>query len=430
MTSPRVNRSALPGPLRGRPFRLLWLAASTSAVGSAFVPVAMAFAVLRVGGSATSLGIVLLTGTVAGLASYQVAGVWADRLSRRNLMLTADLVRLVVEAAVAALLLTGHARIWQLAVASALVSIGTAFEGPASVSLVPELVAASQLQQANSLLQLSVSGSGVLGPALSGIMVAAVGPGWAFVLDAASFAGSAAFLFAMAPTGRPQAEHQHFLADLAAGWREIASRSWAWSTLAGNAVSNMGFAVFEVLGPVVALQRLGGASGWGIVSSGMTAGTLLAGLVTMWYRARRPVSFGMATSVLLAAPVLALAARLPLAVVTVGAVLGVCGGMILNNNWDTAIQQLVPNEVLARFRSYDYLLAFVAIPVGDAVAGPLQSAFGADRVLFGAGAAIAVANFVPAVLPAVRAVIRHKDGTITGPPPGHRATGGFLGYRT
>jgi hypothetical protein len=67
-------------------------------------------------------------------------------------------------------------------------------------------------------------------------------------------------------------------------------------------------------------------------------------------------------------------------------------------------------------RSYDYLLAFVAIPVGDAVAGPLQSAFGADAVLFGAGATIAVANFVPAVLPAVPAVVRQKDGTITGPP--------------
>jgi hypothetical protein len=95
--------------------------------------------------------------------------------------------------------------------------------------------------------------------------------------------------------------------------------------------------------------------------------------------------------------------------------------MILNNNWDTAIQQLVPNEVLARFRSYDYLLAFVAIPVGYAVAGPLQSVFGADRVLFGAAATVAVANFVPAVLPAVRAVVRHKDGTITGPPPGRKA---------
>jgi MFS family permease len=417
-----VQRSVLLGPLAVRQFRLLWLAATTSALGSAFVPVAMAFAVLGIGGNATSLGIVLLAGTVAGLASYQVAGVWADRLARRDLMLAADLVRFVVEAAIAALLLTGHATIWELAVASALVSIGTAFEGPASTSLVAEVVQPDKLQQANSLLSISSSGSSVVGPALSGIMVAAVGAGWAFAVDAASFAGSAAFLLVMAPTGRrPRGEHQHFLADLATGWREVVARSWAWSTLIGNAVSNMAFAVFEVLGPVLALRRLGGASGWGAVASGMTVGALLAGLVTMWYRARRPVSFGMATSVLLAAPVIALGARLPLAVVVVGAVIGVCGGMILNNNWDTAIQQLVPNEVLARFRSYDYLLAFVAMPVGYALAGPLQSAFGADRVLLGAGAVITVANFGPAVLPAVRAVVRHENGTITGPPPRHRA---------
>src|SRR6185437_11522930 len=133
----------------------------------------------------------------------------------------------------------------------------------------------SKLQQANSLLSISSGGAAVVGPALSGIMVAAVGPGWAFVLDAASFAGSAAFLLAMAPTGR----------------REVVARGWAWSTLIGNAVSNMAFAVFEVLGPVLALRRLGGPSGWRAVSSGMTAGALLAGVVTMWYMARRPISF-------------------------------------------------------------------------------------------------------------------------------------------
>jgi len=381
----------------------------------------MAFAVLGIGGNATSLGIVLLVGTVAGLAAYQVAGVWADRLARRNLMLAADVARLAVEAAIAALLLTGHALIWELAVASAIVAIGTAFERPASISLVAEIVQPNKLQQANSLLSMSSNGAAVVGPALSGIMIAAVGPGWAFVLDAASFAGSAAFLLAMASTGRPRAEHQHFLADLVTGWREVVARSWAWSTLIGNAVSNMAFAVFEVLGPVLALRRLGGPSGWGAVSSGMTVGALLAGVVTMWYRARRPISFGMATSVLLAAPVLALAGRLPLAAVVVAAVAGICGGIILNNNWDTAVQQLVPNEVLARFRSYDSLLAFVAMPVGFAAAGPLQSAFGASQVLFGAGAAIVVANFVPAVLPAVRGVVWHQDGTITGPPPSRRA---------
>src|SRR5277367_4508992 len=94
-------RAGLLGPLQDRPFRLLWLAATTSAVGSAFVSVALAFAVLGIGGNATSLGLVLLAGAVAGVASYLVAGVWADRLSRRNLMLAADLVRMLVEAVVA-----------------------------------------------------------------------------------------------------------------------------------------------------------------------------------------------------------------------------------------------------------------------------------------------------------------------------------------
>jgi MFS family permease len=181
-----VRRLDIFGPLADRSFRLLWLAATTSAVGSAFVTVAMAFAVLGIGGNATSLGLVLLVGTVAGAASFQIAGVWADRLPRRNLMLAADLVRLVVEAAVAVLLLTGHARIWELAGGNALVSMATAFFNPASTSLVAEMVRPERLQKANSFLSVSSSASSVVGPALSGVLVAAAGSGWAFV-DSASF---------------------------------------------------------------------------------------------------------------------------------------------------------------------------------------------------------------------------------------------------
>lgn len=416
-----MTRTDLLGPLADRPFRLLWLAATTSAIGSAFVPVALAFAVLGIGGTATSLGLVLLVSTVAGLASFLVAGVWADRVSRRNLMLCADLARLAAEVALAVLLLTGNARIWMLAVGGSVVAIATAFEGPASTSLVAEIVAADKLQKANSLLSISTSGSAVIGPALSGLLVSVTSPGWAFAIDALSFAGSAAFLLAMPALGRVPAARQRFFAELAAGWREVAGRSWAWSTLICNAISNMAFAVFEVLGPVLALERLGGARGWGLVSSGMTVGALLGGVVAMWIKARRPIVFGMAATMLLALPVLALAASLPLYLVVLAA-LGISGGVVLNTNWDTAIQQLVPNEVLARFRSYDYLLAFVAIPLGYGIAGPLAHVFTPDQVLFGAAAVIVVVNAIPAVLPPVRAVVRQPDGTITGPPPGRRAT--------
>lgn len=420
-SSRRHWQGGLLGPLADRSFRLFWLSASTSAIGSAFVPVALAFAVLGIGGNATSLGLVLLAGTVAGLASFQVAGVWADRLSRRNLMLAADAMRLLVEVAVAVLLLTRHAQIWELAVASVLISVGTAVEDTASLGLIAQVVTPDRLQKANSLLSVSTSAASIVGPALSGLLVATAGAGWAFVVDASSFAGSAAFLLAMPSLGRAAREQQRFFTELAAGWREVSSRTWAWATLAGNAVSNMAFAVFLVLGPVLALRHLGGASAWGLVSSGFAAGSLLGGLVAFWIKARRPIAFGMATSMLMSLPVFALAARLPLYLIVAAAVIAMTGGIVLNTNWDTVVQQLIPNEMLSRFRSFDYLLAFMAMPVGYALAGPLESALGADNVLYAAGAVAIAANAIPALLPAVRALIRDPDGTITGDASGRTA---------
>jgi MFS family permease len=319
---------------------------------------------------------------------------------------------------VAALLLTRHAQIWELAVSSVLISIGSAVESTASLGLIAQVVTPDRLQKANSLLSVSTSGASIVGPALSGLLVATAGAGWAFAVDASSFAGSAAFLLAMAPLGRVAQERQRFFTELAAGWREVSSRTWAWATLAGNAVSNMAFAVFLVLGPVLALRHLGGASAWGLVSSGFAVGSLLGGLVAFWIKARRPIAFGMATSMLMALPILTLAARLPLYVIVAAAVIAMTGGIVLNTNWDTAVQQLIPNDMLSRFRSYDYLLAFIAMPVGYALAGPLQSAFGADKVLYAAGALAVAANAIPAMLPMVRAVVRHPDGTITGPTKG------------
>lgn len=139
-------------------------------------------------------------------------------------------------------------------------------------------------------------------------------------------------------------------------------------------------------------------------------------MAAMWVKARRPVADGMLTATLMALPMFALAARLPVYVIVIAALFAMSGGIFLNTNWETAIQMLVPNDVLARFRSYDYMLAFLAIPVGYAIAGPLASAFGADDVLTVAGGVMIVASIIPAMLPSVRAIVRHPDGTITGPP--------------
>jgi hypothetical protein len=222
-----------------------------------------------------------------------------------------------------------------------------------------------------------------------------------------------------------QESRQGALVDHRPGRRAAQAGGWGAPNQPDRAVRIRGLllapwerTVFLVLGPVVALHRLSGASGWGFISSGMTAGTLISACIAMWYKARRPIAFGMAACMLTALPMLALAARLPLYLVVVSSVVGMLGVLVLNTNWDTAIQQVIPNELLSRFRSYDYLLAFVAIPVGYAIAGPLQSAFGADTILYAASALAVAANAIPAILPMVRAVVRHPDGTITAPSKG------------
>jgi hypothetical protein len=265
------------------------------------------------------------------------------------------------------------------------------------------------------LLSVSQTAARIVGPALSGLLVAGAGPGWSFAADAASFAGSAAFLIFVPSLASKRTAQQRFTADLAEGWHEVTSRTWAWVTLAFCTVSNLAFSIVLVLGPVLALSRLGGASGWGLVSTGLSVGGFVGGLGAMWIKARRPIADGALAATLTAFPLLALAAGLPLAVIVVAAAVGLPGAMFQVINWDTAVQQLVPTEVISRFRSFDSVLAFTAIPIGYAIAGPLASGFGASRVLLIAGIVMIFTGVGPALIPAVRAVIRQPDGTITDP---------------
>ena len=253
------------GALSERPFRLLWLGQTTSAIGDVMVGVALAFAVFQIGGGAAQLGLVLASLTIGRTAFVLVGGVWADRLPRRLVMLTCDAIRAVVQAFVAVALLTGAAEIWMLAVTSFVFGAASAFFLPAATGLVPQTISAGRLQQANALLALSRSSVQVVGPAVSGVIVAAAEPGWVFAIDALTFVASAAFLSVLpiAATERPQ--RRPFLHELAEGARAAWSRGWMRAGLSLTAVTVLGIATFLVLRPVISKRDLDGATSWGII---------------------------------------------------------------------------------------------------------------------------------------------------------------------
>jgi MFS family permease len=388
--------------LHEREFRLLFVGQSVSLVGDGMVTVALPFAVLDLTGSATDLGFVLASYTLPLVGFLLVGGVFADRFQQRGVMIVSDLVRFGSQGLVAALLVSGHARLWELVVLQAVRGTALAFFLPASTALTPLTVGPELLQQANALRGLSMALGNVIGPAIGGVVVVAVGSGWAIGFDSASYAVSAVFLLALRLPRRVPLPPQPFLHDLLDGWREFTARTWVWTNLTFIGIGNMVFNWFFVLGAVVAKRSLGGADAWGLIVAALGLGAVVGGIVALKIRPRRPLVVANLGLVLFALPPALLALRPPVALVAAGALVGGIGGTLFNALWETALQRHIPPERLSRVTAYDWFVSTAANPAGQALAGPIAGGIGIDAALaVGAGWLLA-APFLVLAIPSVR----------------------------
>jgi predicted MFS family arabinose efflux permease len=396
------------GALQEPRFRLLWTAQSFSSIGDSMVLVAVPFAALQIGGSPTAVGLVFAAGLVPRIALMLVGGVWADRLPRQHVMIAADLVRGVGQAAGAFVLLAGVAELWQLALIAAVHGSGAAFFMPAASGFIPDTVSAPRLQQANALIGISRNVFAVVGPALAGLLVHAFGPGWVYAIDAVTFALSAAFLVRL-PAGRTHAARRKFMVDLAEGWREVTARSWVWASILYFAVWNFAIAAFFVLGPVVSERELGGARDWGVILSGGAIGSVVGGLLALRIRPRRPLFTGYLLISVAALPTILLVRPLPALVIAAAAVVAMVTLAFAVTLWQTTLQERIPREALSRVFSYDWMGSLVLMPLGFAVAGPLAMAIGIDATLWLAAGLLFASSIAVALVPGVRHITRRDD---------------------
>jgi Major Facilitator Superfamily len=375
------------GPFGQREFRLLFLGRTTSFVGNAFANVALAFAVLELTGSKADLGYVLAARSVPQVVFLLAGGIWADRLPRHYVMVGSNLASGLTQSAVAVLLLSGHARIWELAALAALNGASTAFFFPASTGIIPQTVPRPLLQSANALLRLGLNASFIGGAALGGLVVGATSPGVGIAVDAGSFFLAAGFTGAMRMPATLRMEGSSFITELREGWHEFSSRTWLWAIVAQFAVVNaVEQGAENVLGPVIAKAHLGGATGWGLVLTAGSLGLLAGGLVLLRLRPERPLLAATLGFFLTIPFLLALSIPAPLAVVVAAAALAGIGIEVFSILWDTTLQQEIAQEKLSRVSSYDALGSFVLTPLGLAVAGPVAQAAGTRETILGAAA--------------------------------------------
>src|SRR5262249_38540861 len=201
------RRFKMLAPLKLRDFRLLWMGMTISLLGDGVFLVAIAWQVYLLTNAPTALAVVGLAMTLPQILFLLLGGVVSDRIDRRRVMLWADVVRGLAIATMGVLSVTGAVELWHLMALSALYGAGTAFFGPAFDAIVPDIVPPELLGEANSLDQfVRPAALRLLGPAAGGALIAAVGVGWAFVLDGASFAVSVATLLAMRPRPIERAE--------------------------------------------------------------------------------------------------------------------------------------------------------------------------------------------------------------------------------
>jgi MFS family permease len=403
-------------PLAGRAYRLLWIGQTVSSAGDALVQVALVFAILHIGGTASDIGYIVAVQMVTRVVFILAGGVWADRLRRQFVMLASDVLRAMVQAALAVLLVTGHAHVLEVGAGAALYGAAQAFFGPASAGLVPETVPPDQLQQANALMGFSRSFLSVGGPAVAGLLIAVFGPGLVFAMDAATFVVSAASLGLLKLAPRSLPRRSSFRADLAVGWRELAMRPWYWLNLIAHALWNFAIPAYSVLGPVIAAARLGGASAWGIISASWAAGAVVGGVSALRVRPRRPLIAGNLALVLGALPMLALARPLGTWEIGIAAAFGSAGMIFLNTVWTATMQELIPEQVRSRVDSYDWLISLVVMPAGFAIVGPLAAGAGDAVTLVGAAAVLAIPSGLIVLLPGIRAVWRNPEGVLVDPP--------------
>jgi MFS family permease len=388
--------------LHEREFRLLFAGQSVSLLGDGVVGVALAFAVLDLTGSASDLGFVLAARTVPLVALLLAGGVFADRLSRRSVMVMADIARFTSQGLTAALLLSGRARVWEIALLQVVHGAATAFFNPASTGLVPMTISPERLQQANGIRALSMATATVVGPAVGGVLVATVGPGWAMAADASSFAISAAFLARLRLPAQDRLPAQSFVRELRAGWDEFRGRTWVWVFVTWAGLGNLGTAAFSVLGAAIARESLGGARAWALIVAALGAGSIAGSMTALHAKLRRPLvsaALGLGTFAL---PTAALALALPAPVIAAGALFAGAASMLANTLWETALQQHIPTATLSRVSAYDWFGSMAFAPVGYAVAGAAGAAIGFSTTMWIVAAFFAFSAPVVAALPSVR----------------------------
>lgn len=376
--------------LRHPNYRLFFFGQSISLVGTWITRLASSWLVYRLTGSEFLLGLVAFLGQIPALVISPVAGVYIDRWNRHRVLVITQALSMCQSAALAVLTLSGHITVTDILILQLFQGMVNAFDTPARQSFVVQMVEdRADLPNAIALNSSLVNGSRMIGPAIGGLLIAAVGEGWCFALDAVSYVAVIGSLLAMTvrPTATPP-QVVPVLAALAAGFRYVAGFAPVRSGLLLVAAVSMFGMPYQVLMPVMASDVLGGgANTLGVLMMATGVGALAG---TMYLASRHTV-LGLGRKIaqaamLFGAALIAFSTSsnlwLSLAILPFSG----AGFIVALAATNTVIQTVVPETLRGRVMSL-YTVAFLGTaPIGSLLAGVAAERIGAQATIAVGGA--------------------------------------------
>ena len=404
--APRITRA-----LQSRNFRLFFGGQSVSLVGTWITRIATSWLVYRLTGSALLLGVVSFCGQIPTLFLAPFAGVLVDRWNRHRVLLVTQALSLLQSLALAVLALAGVITVAEVLVLQVAQGVINAFDTPARQAFVVTMIEdRADLPNAIALNSSMVNGSRIIGPSIGGAMIAAVGEGWCFLLDALSYVAVIASLLAMRVPATSRRRGDTRLRDeLGAGFRYVTGSVPIRTLLLLLAfVSTMGMP-YTVLMPAIATRALHGGPhtlGFLMTASGLGA---LAGA---FFLASRESVLGLGRAILIATAtfgvgLVAFAQARTLWVALLCLPLVGAGMMIATAGTNTIVQTIVDEEMRGRVMAF-YTMAFLgSAPIGSLIAGVLASRIGPQgTVLLGGIACVGAGVWFATRLPVLRRVAR------------------------
>ena len=386
MFKARIAKLTEAGSLWSYPgYRLFWFSTTIFVLGASAFPIALAVTIIDQGGSATTLGLILGSRILASVIGAPFAGVWTDRLPRKQVMIAADLSRGLIVFLMVFLSGPSTPHIF-LGLAVFLMGVGDAFGAASAGAIMPSLVPDEKLPAANVARNIVVRTATIIGPGIGGVSVALIGGRLTFLFTAIMFALGTYFLNQIKEEIKNESkERESFLTEMREGLRTVIEIPWIGAMIFMVSFQLMVLLAAEtVLLPIITKREFASNTPFALSAASFSIGSIISALLCVKIKIKHQGQVSILVWMIVIIAPIALA--FPISGWLIVAAYFIAGFSVgpWEAWWSSAVQREVPQHLQGRVFSIDHMGSTALMPLGMALVGPAANYFGERNLLIGA----------------------------------------------